>query len=573
VPTFRQTPAFSIHVCKCLAEEPQAGAPIASPHVVADLVLTARAEQADVIRSLVDPAVYGPSCTDVHLIETHISYVLLTGAYAYKIKKAVNLGFLDFTTLAARRYYCQRELELNKRLAPAVYLDVVSITGTPAAPRIDGDGPVLEYAVKMRQFPQDGLLTRVLARGALTAAHVDTLASIVAAFHSAAAVAPVDSRFGSADDILALAIENFTEMDPLVEDPADRGALAALRRWTEHEHASRAALFAERRERGFVRECHGDLHLGNIALIDGAVTLFDCIEFNDDMRWSDVMADVAFLVMDLRDRGRPDFASRFLNAYLELTGDYDGVQVLRFYVVYRAMVRAKVAALTARQAADAGMRRAQTAECSEYLTLARRCADSASRGIVITHGVTGSGKTTRSLALIERAGAIRIRTDVERKRQHGLGPQARTGSPLNAGLYSALETDRTYANVLRLARTVVSAGFPVVVDGTFLQRRHRDQVRALASELEVPLVIVDFVAPVDILRARVQQRHEAGVDASDAEVHVLEHQLQTAEPLTPDERGLTVTCDAGAPLDRALDVKAWRPVLDRLQGRVLSAAR
>jgi aminoglycoside phosphotransferase family enzyme/predicted kinase len=540
---------------------------------VDDLVLAAAGEQAQLIQSLLVPAVFGPPCTEVRIIETHISYVLLTGRDAYKVKKAVNLGFLDFTTLAARHHYCRRELELNKRLAPAIYLEVVTITGTPDAPRIGGDGPALEYAVRMREFPQDALLTRVLTRGELTAAHLDTLASIVAAFHGTAATAAPDSSFGSVNEILALAIENFTEMDPLVEDPTDRRELSALRRWTENEHASRAALFAERRRRGFVRECHGDLHLGNIALIDGAVTIFDCIEFNDDMRWSDVIADVAFLVMDLQGRGRPDFASRFLNAYLELTGDYDGVLVLRFYLVYRALVRAKVASMTARQAADAGTRRVRAAECSEYLALANRCGESTSRGIVMTHGVTGSGKTAGSQALVELASAIRIRTDVERKRLHGLGPQARTEAGLNAGLYSALDTDQTYATVLRLARLVVGAGFPVIVDGTFLQRRQRDQVRALAAELDVPLVIVDFAAPVEILRARVQQRHEAGVDASDADVHVLEHQLRTAEPLTSDERGSTVTFDAWPRLDRASDVCVWRPVLERLQRGVLSAAR
>jgi uncharacterized protein len=522
------------------------------------------------IRSLSDPAVFGASCTLVRLIETHISYVLLTGLYAYKIKKAVDLGFLDFSTPAARHFYCRRELELNKRLAPAIYLDVVSITGTPEAPCIGGDGPAFEYAVRMREFPQEGLLTRVLARGALSAAHLDTLASIVAAFHGTAATASPDSRFGSTNEILALAIENFTEMDPLVEDPADRRVLAALRRWTGDEHAARAALFADRRRRGFVRECHGDLHLGNIALIDRAVTIFDCIEFNDDMRWSDVMADVAFLVMDLQDRGRPDFAARFLNAYLERTGDYEGLQVLRFYVVYRALVRAKVAAISARQAAGGDARRTKAAECSEYLVLAQRCSESTPRGIVMTHGVTGSGKTTRGQALVELAGAIRIRTDVERKRLHGMGAQDRAGSALNEGLYSAVETDRTYRHVLRLARIVVGAGFPVIVDGTFLQRRQRDQVHALAAAFDVPLVIVDFVAPVDVLRARVRRRREAGVDASDADVRVLEHQLQTGEPLTPDERALAVICDTRAPTDRASDVRAWRPVLDRLHSRVLT---
>jgi aminoglycoside phosphotransferase family enzyme/predicted kinase len=531
---------------------------------VADLVVTGSKEQARLIRSLIDPALYGSSCTEVRVIETHISYVLLTGGCAYKIKKAVNLGFLDFTTLDARHFYCQRELALNRRLAPAIYLGVVKITGTLDAPRIGGNGVALEYAVKMREFAQDGLLTRVLARGELTAAHVDRLAAIVAVFHGAAATASLDSHFGSADEILNLALENFTEIDPLLEHESDRRELAALRRWTEHEHSSRAALFTERRQRGFVREGHGDLHLGNVALVDGTVTIFDCIEFNDDMRWGDVMSDVAFLVMDLQDRGRLDFATRCLNAYLERTGDYEGVQILRFYVVYRAMVRAKVACMRARQTNDIEARKAANAEYREYLALASRCSQSASRGIVITHGPTGSGKSTCSKVLVELAGAIRIRSDVERKRLHGLAPRARSGSELNAGLYSAIETDRTYSTLGRLARTVVSAGYPVVVDGTFLQRRQRGQFRALAADLDVPFVIVDFVAPAHTLHTRVQKRQDAGLDASEADVGVLEYQLRAAEPLTSDERALTVRYDAGTPLERARQIEMWQPVLDRL---------
>jgi uncharacterized protein len=527
-------------------------------------VATGAEGQIRLIRSLSDTALYGPSCTEVRVIETHISYVLLTGSFAYKIKKAVDLGFLDFTTLDARRFYCDRGLELNRRLAPTIYLEVVAITGTADTPRIGGDGPAIEYAVKMREFPQDALLTRVLARGELTAAHVDTLAATVAAFHTSSARAQSDSRFGSADKILELSVENFTEIEPLLEEDGDRGEAAALRRWTEREHASRSALFTERQRDGFIRECHGDLHLGNIAVVDGHVTIFDCIEFNDDMRWSDVMADVAFLVMDLRDRGRSDAAARFLNAYLEQTGDYDGVQLLRYYVVYRAMVRAKVACMRASQTHEPEARLARIAEYREYLKLATRSAESTPGGIVVTRGPTGSGKTRRSQALVELVGAIRIRTDVERKRLHRLTPQSRSGSPLNAGLYSAAETDRTYVHVGDLARTVAGAGYAVVVDGTFLLRPHRELFRALAVDLRVPFVIVDFVAPVEVLRTRVQERHQAGLDASEADTRVLEHQLQAAEPLAADERALTVTCDAEAPIERSWQAESWRPVLERL---------
>lgn len=527
-------------------------------------VATGAEAQIRLIRSLSDAALYGPWCAEVRVIETHISYVLLTGAFAYKIKKAVDLGFLDFTTLDARRFYCKRELELNRRLASSIYLEVVAITGTVDSPRLGGDGPALEYAVKMREFPQDGLLTRVLARGALTAAHVDSLAATVAAFHTSSARAPSDSRFGSAKKILELAVENFAEIDPLLEGDSDRREAAALRRWTEREHAARSALFIKRQRDGFIRECHGDLHLGNIALVDGHVTIFDCIEFNDDMRWSDVMADVGFLVMDLQDRGRPDFAARFLNTYLERTGDYGGLEILRFYIVYRAMVRAKVACMRASQLKDAEAGRGKIDEYREYVALAKRCARSTAAGIVITRGPTGSGKTTRSQALVELVGAIRIRTDVERKRLHGLTPMSRSGSPLNAGLYSPTETDRTYVQVRDLTRTAAGAGYPVVVDGTFLLRRHRELLRALAVDLKVPFVIVDFVAPLGVLRTRVQERDQAGQDASEADARVLAHQLRAAEPLAADERASTVTCDAEAPIERSWQAESWQPVLERL---------
>jgi uncharacterized protein len=532
---------------------------------------TNREEQARLIGSLTTPMLHGAACAAVQVIETHISYVLLTGEFAYKIKKAVALGFLDFRTLAARRFYCERELLLNSRLAPALYLEVVPITGTAAAPRIGGDGPAIEYAVKMTEFPQTALLTSVLARGALTAAHIDQLAATLAGFHTGAARAAVDSRFGSAPAILELAVENFAEIERLLEQEEGREALASLRLWTHREHAARAALFAARRRSGFVRECHGDLHLGNIALIGEQVTIFDCIEFSDDMRWSDVMADVAFLVMDLQDRGRSDFGWRALNMYLELTGDYEGVQLLRFYVVYRAMVRAKVACMRARQTTDRTARASKLAEYHEYLRLARRWTTSSPRGVVITRGPTGSGKTTRSEALVEMAGAIRIRTDVERKRLHGLARLARSGSALDAGLYSASETERTYLTVAQLARTVANAGYPVVVDGTFLQRRQRDQFRALAAALHLPFVILDFVAAPHTLRERVRARHASGADASEADVRVLEHQLQVAEPPGADEGALTVTHDAAAPLEDSRHIDVWRPVLDRFRTPVIPA--
>ncbi len=496
--------------------------------------------QTRLVERLTNPRVFGASCSEVRVVETHISYVLLTGPYAFKIKKAVSLGFLDFTTLDARRFYCERELALNSRFARDIYLDVVRITGTPDDPHINGTGRVIEYAVKMREFPQEAVLTHVLGVGALSAAHIDRLAAEVASFHLAAATVPDGSRFGSADEVLALAIENFTEIDPLVKSRRDRRALATVRAWTECEHGTHRATLAARRAHGFVRACHGDLHLGNIALIDDRPTLFDCIEFNETMRWTDVMADVGFLVMDLIDRGHPDYAARFLNGYLESTGDYDGLRVLRFYTVYRAMVRAKVAGMRAAQAGDAQLREASAQQCGEYLHLARRIARSVDHGLIMTHGPAGSGKTTATQTLLECLNAVRTRTDVERKRLHQLPASARTGSMLSAGLYAPAETDRTYAALATIVRTVLEAGYVAIADGTFLRRRYRDQLAAIARDLRVPFVILDFVADEVTLAARVLGRQRQGGDASEADLTVLQRQLETADPIGPDEVAATL---------------------------------
>ncbi len=411
------------------------------------------ASQARLIAALTDPAVFGPGCERVRHLETHISHVLLTGAHAYKIKKPVDLGFLDFTTLAQRKFYCEQELRLNRRLAPAIYLDVVAITGSVDRPAIGGDGPVVEYAVKMREFAQEALASRMLAAGSLGAAHVDALAAEVAAFHGRVETAGEGTRFGSPDTILRVALQNFDSIRPLRDDPADRERQDGLRAWTEREHALRLATFERRKADGFVRECHGDLHLNNIAVIDDEVTVFDCIEFNDELRWIDVMSEIAFTTMDLADRGRPDLAHRFVNAYLESTGDYAGLAVFPFYLVYRAMVRAKIACLRLGQLEPGDERTALVAEYRGYVDLATHYARAPHPAFVVTHGLSGSGKTTLTQGLLEWIGAIRIRTDVERKRLHGLDARARSGSGLDEGLYAADATERTYRRALAARRS------------------------------------------------------------------------------------------------------------------------
>ncbi len=501
------------------------------------------------VAALREPARYPHPVAQVELIETHISWVLLAGDYAYKIKKPLDLGFLDFSTLAARRRCCEEELRLNRRTAPALYLEVVPIGGTPADPR-PGALPAIEYAVKMRRFDQAGLLDRVAKRGALAPALVDALAAAIAQFHARVERAPAGNEWGAPERVLAFCEQNFATLgttEPGAGPSPDRAQLERLRAWTEREFGARRERFVERSQGGFVRECHGDLHLGNIALVDGAPVAFDCIEFNPGLRWIDVQNEIAFLVMDLLDHRLAAAAWRCLDRYLAATGDYEGLAVLRFYLVYRALVRAKVAALRAGQPGlDAAARARLVAERRGYCELALRLAGAARPAVVLMHGLSGSGKTTVAQGLLEHLGAVRVRSDVERKRLHGLDATARTGAELDAGLYGAEATRRTYGRLAAAARAIVAGGFTAIVDAASLRRADRAAFRALARELGVPFVLATCAAPRAALRERIAARERADTDASDATIAVLERQRATQEPLDADERAEAVVFDTGA---------------------------
>jgi aminoglycoside phosphotransferase family enzyme/predicted kinase len=487
------------------------------------------------VQALLSPAAYPHAVEQVELHETHISWVLLAGEFAYKVKKPVNLGFLDFSTLEKRRFFCEEEIRLNGRLAPHLYLGTVTIgPSSEVGLAIDGR-PAVEYAVQMKRFPQESLLSQVLERGALTAAHVDSLAQEVAEFHSRIAQAPAESPFGRPEWVIQPVTECF---DPAGRgaDAVDREALDRLLQWVAEEHARRSPVFEERRRKGFIRECHGDMHLGNMLLEGERITIFDGIEFNDRLRWIDVMSEVAFTAMDLSERGRPDLSARFLNDYLQHTGDYAGLAVLRFYSVYRALVRAKVAAIRLSQPGiSAEDQKHQSAERHGYIQLALGLTQVPRPKLLITHGLSGSGKSTGTQGLLERLPAIRIRSDVERKRLAGLNPQDSSRSSFGEGLYAADQTEATYARLRDLAKEILSNGYHAIVDATFLKRQQRDMFRDLANQPGAEFTILDFDAPLAVLRERVSQRQKHATDPSEATLAVLEQQFRTREPLGEDE--------------------------------------
>jgi aminoglycoside phosphotransferase family enzyme/predicted kinase len=527
-----------------------------------------RAAKIPLFAALQRPECYPHPVGEVRVVETHISWVLLTGTYAYKIKKPVNLGFADFSTLGLRGHYCQEELRLNRRFAPDLYLDVVEIRGTPDAPRVGGQGPLLDYAVKMRQFNQDALAGIRLGRGQFGAAEIDALAESISKFHAAAPVARASGRFGSSSAIREQALQNFDQMLPLVRGAADDRLLRAVRHWTEREFATRRSVLAARRRQGFVRECHGDLHLANIVVLEGRPVLFDCLEFNDELRWIDVVSEVAFLFMDLAHRDRGDLAWRLLNRCLDATGDHAGLEVFRFYAVYRAMVRAKVRLLESlqqNQLAPAKYERRRAYR--DYLALAGKLGEPASPALIIAHGLSGSGKTTATQSLVEQIGAIRLRSDLERKRLHGLEPLAASGSMPGGGIYTREATARVYRRIGELSRKILGLGIPVVVDAAFLRRSEREAFRSLAEQAGARFLILDFHAPLHVLRGRVAERSARGYDASEAGLAVLERQIATREPLTPSEMAVAMTIDG-----TRVSNETWGALDQQLRSRVDHAA-
>ena len=487
------------------------------------------------------------------LIETHISWVLLTANFAYKFKKALRLDFVDYATLAERRFYCQEEVRLNRRLAPDIYLGVVSIIG----PRdhlviVDDDGKndatVLEHAVKMRTFAQESLWEYRVAQALIWPQETDLLAHKLSVFYLGAEHAASDSSWGTPQAIAKRSSEDLAVIASLLDQRDDLATAQALIEWQAAQHQALSRTFTRRKVLGMIRECHGDLHCGNIITRGERVDVFDCIEFNDSLRWLDVMHDLAFVWMDLQHRGRADLAARLMNLYLQLSGDYRGLAVLRYYGVQRSLVRCKVALLRARQV-DGDASAAAILEARSYLKFAADSILPAKAAIIITHGFSGSGKSTLCRHLVELLGAVQVRSDIERKRLHRIAPLHHATAKPGAGIYGARANSATYLRIRRLARDIASAGMPVIVDAAFLQCVQRRQLQQLAQELGLPFFIIDVHATPATLRARVLERERQGNDASDAALGVLEHQLATHEPLGTDEWPHVIAIDSERPMN------------------------
>jgi len=511
----------------------------------------------DIREALSRQEAYPHDTATIRVVETHISWIFLTGRYAYKVKKPVNLGFLDFSTLEKRALFCNEEVRLNRRLCPGLYLDVVPVTCQDGMLRIGGSGSVVDYAVRMKQFDRSRELDRLLAANRLSRAHIESIIKTVAAFHHSIPAADPESEYGLPEKLVLPLLENFRHTEELVSGNPEHHMLERLKAWAEHEHRRLSPGFLDRKAGGFVRHCHGDMHTGNMVWQDGQVMIFDCIEFSPALYMIDVTSDIAFLFMDLEHSGHPELAWRFLSGYLAVTGDYEGIRFVRFYSLYRAMVRAKVTAIRYGQENRTEQRHAILQEHLSYVRQAFSYTLRTKGHLVITCGVSGSGKSTHSARIAPDLQAFHIRSDIERKRLCGIGAHESSRNR-NMDIYKPELTEKTYGRLAAIAAICLEEGYPVIVDATFLDKSLRRQFRKLAEEHCCPFTILHFHAGQTALLERVRNRFRKNLDPSEADETVLLGQLTKQEPPGEEERGVTLDIDTSLEVDHGTIIEAIR---------------
>ncbi|WP_310483814.1 AAA family ATPase [Chamaesiphon sp. VAR_48_metabat_403] len=491
------------------------------------------------IQQMLTPDFYPhPVTMPIQLMQTHASYVLLTGEFVYKLKKPVNFGFLDYSTVAKRQHFCNEEMRLNQRGAKDLYLAVLAISKQDRKYHLSNDGEIVDYAVKMVQFPQAALLSNMFGAGTITIEHIELMGKVVAQFHANAQTNEYISSFGEVAMIRQSIDDNYRQTEKYIGRAQTQQQFTETKAYTDSFLLEFDRLFNERRTSGFIRECHGDLHLRNICQWKSQILLFDCIEFNEPFRFVDTMYDIAFAVMDLEARGRKDLANRFLNTYAEQTGDWEGLQVLPFYLSRQAYVRAKVTSFLLDDLAISDSdRQAAAKTAGDYYHQAwAYTQNTATPRLIMLSGLSGSGKSTLGKRIAMELGGIHLRSDAVRKHLGGI-PLASKG---DANLYTPEMTARTYNRVLELAAKLVAGGSTVILDAKYDRWRLRAAVVHLATDRGIPLQIIHCTAPEAVLRDRLA--HRTG-DIADATADLLASQQADWQAFTPAERCYVTTID------------------------------
>ncbi len=487
------------------------------------------------LKFLLDGRAYPHTTGAIHLVETHLSWVLLTGEFAYKIKRPVALPFVDLSTSQRREKLCHEEVRLNRRFAPELYVGVCNITADEAGARIDGTGQVIDHAVKMRQFERAQELDILLVSHRIAPAELAEFGIELARVHATLPSAGPADPWGLAESVRNAMMRNLDECIQAAAYLSDIEMLRALRAPLEEQLAAAAAWMTERRLSAKVRECHGDLHCSNVVRRGSRLVAFDCLEFDPAFRWIDVADEVAFLHADMEALRQPAHMQAFLGGYLEGSGDYHACRFLDLYAAHRSLVRAKVSALSAAGSSDTSVLHGARKTFDSHVRCAHARLSPKRPILILMSGLSGSGKTWLAKRLAIPFDAIHIRSDIERKRLAGLSAGAQSQSGLGQGLYKPEVNARVHQQLLTAAESTLSGGYNTIVDATFSRRADRACFAELARRLGMGIRLVYCHAPPDVLRSRIEQRVRSGGDPSEADLAVLEWQQQHYEPLCPDE--------------------------------------
>jgi aminoglycoside phosphotransferase family enzyme/predicted kinase len=527
----------------------------------------ANESQDPLVRALATAAFYPHQPRSVQHVQTHISHVFLAGPYVFKLKKAVRFSFLDFSTRELRQHFCEEELRLNRRLSPAIYLDVLPIVRRlDGALALGGDGEILDHVLRMRRLPSERMLPILLEQDAVTSAMMDRLAGHIAEFHARSASGPEIAAQASSDALGARWSDTVATLAPFAGTLFPRGEHALLADFGPRFVGAHAELLRARQTGSHIRDGHGDLHAEHVCFVDvptvvasdtealaPGIYVFDCLEFSPALRCNDVAAEIAFLTMDLELRGHRELAGRFASAYAEAARDPSLARLLPFYASARACVRATVEALTSQEPeVDPARRAAAATRARQYLELAVRCAWRAQGPMVIgCMGLSGTGKSTLAASLADLVDATVLRSDVIRKRADGATATAERYSPeARSGVYAALASE---------ADAALESEQSVIADATYLRRPDRDRLRDVAARRGVPCVFVECRTDPTRVRQRLDDR--PADDVSDARWETYLAQQREQEPLGADERSIAVDTDGGTDevVARALrELWAWR---------------
>ena len=483
----------------------------------------------------------------VELVETHVSYLFLTASYVYKVKKPVDYGFLDFTSLEKRRHFCRQEVLLNRRLSPQVYLGVVEVRRDGDSYAVEGPGETVEYAVQMRRLPRSRTMSELLRNRALDAAQVRRIAQRVQSFHQAAETSPHVTALGGIETVRSNVLENFAQTERYIEQTVSRRDFRRTLAYSQAFLAEREALFAQRAGEGRIRDGHGDLHTAQI-FVDDDVAIIDCIEFNERFRYGDVASDLAFLAMDLDYYERDDLSRALVDAYVEASGDRGVEDVLDFYKCYRAWVRGKV---TSFRLDDPSLsppaRRSLADEARRYFRLAGRYARPSGPVLLLTAGLVGTGKSSLARDIAGPLGAEVLTSDVIRKEMAGIPVTERRYAPWGTGLYTDESIEDTYSELHRRAQAGLERGRAVVLDASYRKQSWREAALDIARQARVPALVLECVAPEDDVRARLERRMRRRQDASDGRWEIYVQQKASYEPLTELSSSEHLTIDTAAP--------------------------